>query len=148
MPSRAIKTPADREAWALTLAAQQLPITVSYAKGTPRTTPQNKTIHLWYGQAAAFLEADSLDVRAECKLTMGVPILRRDDAAFRAWYDEGIRPMPYAQKLKLFRMLDPAVTSKMNTRQLTEYMEAMRGHFLPMGVPLTDPEARKYEGAA
>ena len=55
------------------------------------------------------------------------------------------RPLSYETKLRLFRLLDPAIASRMNVKQLTEYMDAMQGHFLPMGIRLTDPEARKYE---
>ena len=144
MPGRILKTEQDVRDWGAAITSQ-LPVTASFTRGAKRTNPQNKTIHLWYAEAALHLDVKPEDVRAECKLIHGVPILRRDDDAFRLEYDRDFRPLNYETKLRLFRLLDPAITSRMNVKQLTEYMDAMQGHFLPMGIRLTDPEARKYE---
>jgi len=148
MAGRIIKTRDDLDGWLGALVSQPLPLTVSFTRGAKRTNPQNKTIHMWYGEIAQQLgDTTSIDVRAECKLVFGVPILRRDDAAFRAEYDRDFRPLPYEKKLRLFRLLDPAITSLMNVKQLTEYMDAMQQHHRPAGVFLTDPELRKYEAS-
>lgn len=146
MGSRVLHTPSDLVEWFTHLGGQSYPMTVSHTKGEKRTNPQNKTIHMWYGEAATKLgDTTAEDVRAECKLQFGVPILRRDDAAFLLEYDANFKPFPYETKRKLFKALDPAITSRMTVKQLTEYMDAMRKHFAQAGVFLTDPELRKYE---
>lgn len=147
MSNRVLNEPADLVRYMGFLSEQPFPMTVSHAKGAKRTNPQNKTIHMWYGEAATKLgDTTAEDVRAECKLQFGVPILRRDNAAFLLEYDSTFKPLPYDRKRAIFKALDPAITSRMNVKQLTEYMEAMRQHFAQGGIYLTDPELRKYEG--
>jgi len=142
-----IKTPEDLRGWERALQSQPFPLTVSYVRGAKRTNPQNKTIHMHYAQIAAELgDTTEVEVRAECKLIFGVPILRRDDPAFKADYDATFKPLPYETKRKMFEVLDPAITSKMNTKQLGEYMDAMMQHFAEAGVRLIDPSLQKYEG--
>ena len=148
MTSRVLKTDLERQQYINTLNAQPLPLTVSFVRGAKRSNPQNKTFNMWYAQAAAQLgDTDPQEVRAQCKLMFGVPILRRDDAAFRLTYDANFKPFEYETKIRLFIALEPAVTSKMTTKQCAEYMDAMQRHFLPMGIRLTDPEALRYEAA-
>lgn len=146
MPSRVIKTEQELDGWVGALRSQPLPLTVSYTRGAKRTNPQNRTIHMWYGEAARQLgDVTDIEVRAECKLMFGVPILRRDDAAFLLRYDRDFKPLGYEQKRRIFEALDPAITSLMTTVQLKEYMDAMQRHFATAGVYLTDPELRGYE---
>lgn len=146
MTNRVLHTPADLVEWMGHLSGQSFPMTVSQTAGENRSKAQNRTIHMWYSEAATKLGDTTFeDVRAECKLQFGVPILRRDDAAFLLDYDTNFKPFSYEVKRKLFKTLDPAITSRMTVKQLTEYMEAMRKHFAQIGVYLTDPELRKYE---
>lgn len=146
MAHAVLRDPSDLVRWIDFLSGQEYPATVSFTAGEKRTTPQNRTIHLWYGEAATLLgDTTEEDVRAECKLQFGVPILRRDDAAFRLEYDTTFKPLPYELKRKLFKVLDPAITSRMTVKQLKEYMDGMRQHFDEAGIRLTDPDARKYE---
>jgi hypothetical protein len=101
---------------------------------------------MWYSEIARQLgDTTDVEVRAECKLIFGVPILRRDDAAFLLRYDRDFKPLDQVQKRRIFEALDPAITSLMSTVQLKEYMDAMQRHFSQAGVYLTDPELRKYE---
>lgn len=147
MPGRIIKTKEDVDGWVDAIKGQPLPLTVSFTRGEKRSNPQNKTIHMWYGEIASQLgDTTSIEVRAECKLIFGVPILRRDDDVFRADYDRDFRPFQYETKLRLFRLLDPAITSLMKVPQLREYMDEMQRHYAQIGVRLTDPEMRRYEG--
>jgi hypothetical protein len=108
MPGRIIKTKEDVDGWVDVIKGQPLPLTVSFTRGEKRTNPQNNTIHMWYGEIASQLgDTTSIEVRAECKLIFGVPILRRDDDVFRVDYDRDFRPFQYETKLRLFRLLDP-----------------------------------------
>lgn len=146
MPSKALNTPDDLQRWIHFLDKQSFPMTVSQTPGAKRTNPQNRTINMWYAQIAAEMDqSNASDVRAECKLQFGVPILRRDNDAFRIEYDESFKALPYGQKRRIFKALEPAVTSIMTTKQLAEYMNAMQEHFHGAGIALIDPELRKYE---
>lgn len=148
MSSRVLHNAMDLVEWLNFLGKKSYPMTVSFTEGEKRTPPQNRTINMWYSEAAVKLgDTTTEDVRAECKLQFGVPILRRDDAAFLLEYDANFKPFPYETKRKLFKALEPAITSRMTVKQLKEYMDAMRAHFAKGGVHLTDPELRKYEAA-
>lgn len=121
------------------------PFTFSFVAGEKRSNPQNALMHKWYAELSKQRgDVTPETVRAECKLQFGVPIMRRDDAEFRSWYDETIKPLPYEVKVRLFEMLDPAVTSKMTVGQLTEYLDNMGRFYREAGFYLTDPELRKY----
>ena len=147
MPSRVIKTPEDAAAFAafiVTLAG--LPITVSWAKGVKRTHPQNALAHRWYKEIADQRgDTDAEETKAECKLRFGVPILRRENEAWRVEYDAMLKPLGYAQKLRLVQFVDLPVTRHMTTAQQGEYMDAIAREYRPMGFRLTDPEMMKYE---
>ena len=140
---RVIHTPEDAMRYGEYLAGVELPVTISAVKGVKRTNPQHSTIHMWYAVIAQHLgDSTTEEVRAMCKLEMGVPILRRDDEAFAADYDAAFKPLPYEHKLRLFARLDPAITSRMTTSQLTEYMKTMLQRFAEQGFYLPDPDAR------
>ncbi|RIJ00269.1 hypothetical protein DXK93_27290 [Achromobacter sp. K91] len=101
----------------------------------PRTRAQNAFSHAWYGEIALALpEDDTLGWKCYCKLHHGVPILRAEDAAFREAYDGAIKPLSYEKKLLAMRVFP--VTSRMNTRQLTKYADAVRDDFAARGVLL------------
>lgn len=145
MPSRVIKTQDELDGWVGALRSQPLPLTVSFVRGAKRSNPQNKTIHMWYHEAATALGDTTFEeVRAECKLIFGVPILRRDDAAFMLKYDRDFKHFDYETKRKVFEALDPAITSLMTTKQLKEFMDGVQRHFAQAGVCLTDPDAHRY----
>ncbi len=112
---------------------------VSVTTDKPRTLPANALSHVWYEQVSRELrEFTPAGVKRFCKLTMGVPILRREDEHFRSRYDEVIRPLPYELKEKAMDLLP--VTSAMNTAQLSEYLEEMKEHYRGRGVDLQFPE--------
>lgn len=114
-------------------------LTVSIAEGKSRSLDQNAISHAWYEQVARELREDTaLAVKAFCKLTMGVPILRLADDDFRAKYDRAVRPMAYEDKLTLMEWFP--VTSLMTTPQLSQYLEAMQKHYSRHGVWLQFPE--------
>jgi len=144
MTSRTIRTESELAGWGRFLACQPLPFTVSYAKGIKRSLPQNATLHAWFGQIAAETFQTQAEVKAECKLRYGLPIMERDNPAWVAEWSPLYGPLPYAQRLKLFEVLP--VSSKMTTRQMAEFMDAVQKEYRGQGIELIDPEARKYEG--
>lgn len=114
-------------------------LTVNISEGRARSEQQNSISHAWYEQVARELREDNaLGVKAFCKLTMGVPILRLADDDFREKYDRAVKPMAYEDKLTLMEWFP--VTSLMTTPQLSQYLEAMQKHYSRHGVWLQFPE--------
>lgn len=143
MPSRIIHTSGDMDSLMLFLSRQALPVTVSYVKGAKRTNPQNSTVHMWFGQIAKETGQSQGEAKAECKLRYGLPIMERDNAAWVAKWHPLYASLPYDRRLLLFEVIP--VTSAMTTRQLAEMMDAMQRDYRAQGIPLVDPDARKYE---
>lgn len=148
--TRIVETEADRSMLLRFLDSKTLPMTVSIADGKHRTTPQNRLQRQWMTEIAAQLgDRTPEDVRGECKLTFGVPILREQNAAFRKEYDEVVKPLPYELKLRLMKEpFDFGVTRIMTTRQKTEYLDRVHRHFSEMGIVLTNPDDLKFGRAA
>lgn len=132
------------------IEGRPLPFTATITDGKHRTNPQNRLQRQWMVEIAAQLgDRTPEEVRGECKLTFGVPILRAENDAFRAEYDKVIKPLPYEFKLKL--MMEPfdfGVTRIMTTRQKTAYLDAVHQHYSEMGLVLTNPEDLKFRSAA
>ena len=123
-----------RERWN---AAKYLRITIK--EGKARSLPQNDIGHVWYAQIARELREDTaLGVKCYCKLHHGVPILRSEDADFRAAYDSVIKPLSYEQKMEAMKFWP--VTSLMNKGQKTAYLEAVQTDYGKRGVMLEFPE--------
>ena len=141
MSTRFLESEGDRRTLIRFLEAQPLPLTVTVAKCGKRTLKQNKLQRLWMNEIAEQLgDQTPEEVRGYCKLTIGVPILRAENDAFRERYDIIIRPLPYEQKLYL--MMEPfdfAITRLMNTKQFTAYLDGVHRHFSERGIALTDP---------
>lgn len=144
MPSRVLRSPEDADKLANLLRDRKFPQTVTWQAGELRSGKQNRLLYRWYADISRQLgDQTANEIRAECKLTLGVPILRHGDEAFRAFYDAGVRPLTYEAKLKAMEYIP--VSSHMTTPQMTEYLNAIDRKYSPLGVMLTDPEAMKYE---
>lgn len=139
MPSRILRTEADREAFHTFLQGVRLPLTVEYTQGADRSSEQNRLQFLWANEVAQERgDVTFEEVRHEWKLRYGVPILRRDSAEFRAAYDKMLKPLPYADKLELMAFMP--VTSEFNVRQMVEYLDTVQRATLEQGIRLTDPD--------
>lgn len=143
MAARVLHTPADLAAWTRFLSAQALPMTVSHSKGAKRSLPQNATFHKWVAQIAAETGDTQAETKAECKLRFGLPIMERDNARWVEKWQPLYAPLPYMMRLRLFEAIP--LTSQFTTRQMSEFMDAVQREYRAQGVPLIDPEARKYE---
>jgi hypothetical protein len=124
-----------REAW-----GEHHYLKINVVSGKKRSLDQNAISHTWYEQIARELREDTPeDVKCECKLRYGVPILRAEDAEFCEIYDAAIKHhLSYDQKLTAMRFLP--VTSLMNKRQLSRYLEDMQAAYAERGVRLEFPE--------
>jgi len=141
MTTRFLESEGDRRMLIRFLEAQSLPLTVTIGKGGKRSLKQNKLQRLWLNEIAEQLgDQTPEEVRGYAKLTIGVPILRAENDAFRQRYDAIVRPLPYTQKLALMmEPLDFPITRLMTTKQATAYLDGVHRHFSEKGIVLTDP---------
>lgn len=142
MPTRTVKTPDELELLKVYLDGRKLPLTVQIEDGRNRSNEQNRLSHKWYSEIADQTGEPVEDVRARCKLEIGVPILRQSNEKFRATYDKSIRPLPYEAKLAAIRDMDIPVTRLMRVPQMTEYMNLVFQRHSEFGIALTIPPDR------
>ena len=146
MPTKIIREPAHIDALVKLLTERKLPLTVSWVQGASKTDAQNKLAQRWFTDIARQLgDTTHEDVRADCKVTFGVPILCAENDAFRQSWTETFAPLSYEGVRKAVKNLDVPVTRLMTLKQMTAFMDAMQAHWGGMGVYLTDPEALKFE---
>jgi hypothetical protein len=107
--------------------------------GEKRSLPQNDLIYELYTIIAGQIEDQSIqDIRRECKLTIGVPILRGGNENFRELYDTAIRStLTYEQKLQAMDILP--VTSLMTKEQGAEYIDSVIRTYSQRGIVIQMP---------
>lgn len=142
MTIRAVKNADDLALLKVYLDQRKRPFTVDITDGRDRSSEQNRLSHKWYGEISSQTGEAVEDVRARCKLEIGVPILRKASEPFRATYDRTIRALPYDQKLAVIRDMDVPVTRLMNVEQMTAYMDEVFRRHAGFGIELTVPEDR------
>jgi hypothetical protein len=110
-----------------------------------RTLAQNKLSFKWYSRIAEEFRDRTVDeVRAECKLTLGVPI-RREDEKFRIVYDEHVRPLPYETKIAyMVEPIDFPITRDMGVKTMSRYLESVEKTYAMQGIILPRPEDMYY----
>ena len=146
MPTRIIREPAHIDALVAILSARKLPITVSWSQGAPLSDAQRNLSFRWYMDASRQLgDQTPQEVRAECKVVFGAPILCEARPEFRESWDRLRATFTHEQILKFVEQTELPMTSIMTVKQMTEYMNAVQRHYAVQGVRLTDPEALKYE---
>jgi hypothetical protein len=139
MTSRTIRTESELAGWGRFLACQPLPFTVSYAKGIKRSNQQSRTAEKWYQQIGSETGETQAEVKGQCKLMYGLPIMERDNGAWvEEWYPF-YGPLPHVMRAKLFQVLP--LTSLLTTRQMAEFMDAVQKEYRGQGIELIDPEA-------
>lgn len=148
MTDRIVQTEHDRALLLAFIKTQHLPFTASVTRGKRRSVEQNKLQRLWMNEVAEQLgDQTPEEVRGYCKLTLGVPILRAENASFCERYDAVVKPLPYEQKMAIMmEPLDLPVTRLMTTRQKATYLDAVFRHWSERGLVLTDPETLRREG--
>lgn len=146
MPTKIIRHHDHIDALAAMLRFRKLPITVTWTQGEVRSTAQNRLAQQWYSDITTQLgDQTREDVRAECKMRFGVPILRAENQAFQVSYDRVLKHLPYEEKLQAIRDFDLPVTRLMTVKQMQAFLTEVQQHYIKQGVRLTDPEALKYE---
>ena len=118
------------------LKAKKMPFVVDVISGE-RTLPQNRLQHLMYAIIAKQLYGnDESFAKRECKLRLGVPILRRDSDEFSDVYDRIIKPASYEDKLEMMRYI--SVTSLFDKSQGSEYIDKIFNEYPRNGVHWND----------
>lgn len=146
MPTKVLREPEHADALAALLRGRKMPLTVSWVQGAARSASQNRLAQAWFTDISRQLgDQTHEDVRAECKMRFGVPILRAENEAFRVSYDRTMKRLPYEEKLAAIKAFDLPVTRLMTVKQMTAFMDEMQRYWIPQGIRLTDPEALKYE---
>jgi hypothetical protein len=142
MPSRVIRNERDLDAYCQTLCSLKFPFTGDHRPGEDRSDRQNRLMWRWADEfAKAMGDRTADEVQKEWKLTIGVPILRAENDAFRAFYDKALKVLPYPEKLAAMEYVP--VTSQMTVPQMRAFMDAIQRQGAEQGVTLTDPEAAR-----
>ncbi|HEU4345763.1 MAG TPA: hypothetical protein VFU31_29795 [Candidatus Binatia bacterium] len=146
MTTRIIHDEQDRKMLIKLIMSQKLPFVAKVERGGIRSIEQNRLQRLWMNEISEQLgDRTPEEARGECKLTIGVPILRAEDEEFRREYDRLIRPLPYEDKLRcMMEPIDLPVTRRMKTSQKTKYLEGIYRLFAEQGVVLTIPPDKRF----
>lgn len=148
MTTYRVRDRSDLSAVRYHLERREFPYAVTVTAGEKRTDAMNRTIHKWFSQIAThYGDRDILDVKADCNLRYGRPILVRDDREWSTAFGVIFGRLDHALTRRIVRTLDVPFTRRMTVKQLCEYMDMMQRDYRSEGVALIDPEARKYEGA-
>lgn len=142
MVTRSVKNADELALLKVYLDGRKRPFTVDITDGRDRSTEQNRLAFKWYKEISEQTGEDIEDVRARCKLEIGVPILRDAQEKFRATYDRLVRPLPYPEKLALIRDTELPVTRLMNVEQMSRFMDIVFRCHAEIGVELTIPPDR------
>ena len=103
-----------------------------------RSRDQNSMIYALYAQISAQVEDQSpLEVRNECKLLYGVPILARDHVVFQEFAQDALYNLSYETQLQAVQWID--VSSIMTKEQGTEYIDTILRTYSQQGIALADP---------
>lgn len=141
MVTRAVKNSDDLELLTAYLKGRKRPFTVEITDGRDRSSEQNRLAFKWYKEISEQTGEEIEDVRARCKLEIGVPILRENDD-FRKVYDRLIRPHSYPDKIGFIKATDMPVTRLMKVEQMSRYLDIVFRTHAANGIALTVPEDR------
>lgn len=101
-----------------------------------RSRDANSLSHAWYKEIAdQKCDQSAFDYKCQCKLHHGVPILRRDNEEFRAFYDRFFKHLAYTEKLDAIKHI--SITSTFNKDQMKEYLTEMQRTYAGQGIILT-----------
>lgn len=145
---RTVKDENDRRMLIKLLEGRKMPFRVEIKEGVLRTSRQNRLQRLWMNEIASQMgDRTAEEVRAYCKLHIGVAIVKAENEGFAETYDRVVKPLPYETKLKLMaEPLDMPVTRLMSTKAKHQYLNEIHNHFTAQGIVLPMPEDLKWAG--
>jgi len=92
-----------------------------------RSLPMNSLWAVWYGLIGKESGQSTLDVKCECKLLYGVPILCAEDEAFRRVWNAKFSGDTYEQQIFMMRYLP--VTSLLSKSQGIVYTDTLQREY-------------------
>tara|TARA_Y100000004_G_C8895658_1_gene404032 strand:- start:645 stop:1121 length:477 start_codon:yes stop_codon:yes gene_type:complete len=111
-------------------------VVVHVADARRRSDLQNRLQHLMYREIARQLYGkDEEHAKNECKLTIGVPLLRETSPEFKEVYDKNIRPLSYEAKLQVVSVIN--VSSLLSVGAAHQYIERIYDDYAQKGVNWT-----------
>ncbi|MEP0149965.1 hypothetical protein [Roseibium sp.] len=144
MVTRVIAREEDRLSLLSLIRDRPLPFTVEIVKGKRRSVEQNRLQRRLLNEIAEQRDQTAEEVRAYCKLTIGVPILRADNELFAEKYDRLIKHLPYEQKLEFMaEPFDFPVSRIMTVAQKRQFLEQVMQFFAEQGVVFSQDERRE-----
>lgn len=142
MTTRILSDEHDRAAALTWLGGLSLPLTLNVTKGKDRSQQQNRLAFKLYKEIADhFGDRTPEDVRTQCKLEQGIPILRHECEPFRITYDNYLKPLSYHAKIEFIERMDMGVTRLMTVKQFKQYLDTIYRRYSELGVNLTVPES-------
>ena len=150
MPSSVLKSPTDALEFASVLGKQQFPLTVDWSEGEGKTNSQNRTIHMWFSQIDKAQGHVSGWTKGACKLAYGLPSMIVDRPLWVAKWEPLYQPIldsdaDFESKVLLFEAIP--MTRHFLKHQMAAFMSDVQMAAIQRGIHLTDPDAKKYEGA-
>lgn len=143
---RLVETEGDRNKLSLFISKKTLPFRCTIVDGRVRSVDQNRLMWMWASESAVQRGILPVDVQAEWKLQIGVPILCAESQDFaRVWSEVGAK-LPHETQLKWMRIV--SVTSAMNVSQMSRFLDDVEKYETDTyGVELTDTEILLNAGA-
>lgn len=143
MTTRVITSENQRQDLVKLIGSRPLPFTAEVVKGKRRSVEQNRLQRRLINEIASQTDQTPEEVRAFCKLTIGVPILRAGNELFAEKYDRLVKPMPYESKLEVMaEPIDFPVTRLMTTAMKTQFLEEIYRVFYAQGVVFSEDRER------
>ena len=128
------------------LAKDNEQVTFSWRVGRDRSLDQNRMCFELYSRIGTQLYGgDTARARAECKLTIGVPLMRASCEDYRAAYDKVVKPHDYETKIHLMGPpLEFPVTSQMGVKQCKIYIDTVINTYTLQGVDFSAILGNEY----
>lgn len=112
-------------------------IIVNVIDARRRSDLQNRLMHALYREIGKQLYGkDEEFAKCECKLTIGVPLLRETNEDFKKIYDFNLKKLDYEAKLQVISVIN--VTSILNMGAAHQYIEKIYDDYAQKGVNWTD----------
>ncbi len=112
-------------------------IIVNIVDARRRSEVQNRLQHAMYREIGKQLYGkDEEFAKCECKLTIGVPLLRETNEDFKKIYDFNLKKLDYEAKLQVISVIN--VSSLLSMGAAHQYIEKIYDDYAQKGVNWTD----------
>jgi hypothetical protein len=121
------------------LTGLSVPYTITVREGKVRTLSQNALLHKWFGEIAKQGDLSASQAKGQCHHEYGLPIRLRDPQFAWLWNNSAAK-LDYEKRCAVLASGQFQISSKMNTKELSEYMDSMHAEYNQRGIYLTIPE--------